>query len=41
MAVVLVAVNKCNIGKIVTVIAPQSGTGDLVLNLKEPVWLVD
>ena len=40
MAVVLDAFHKCNIGKIVTVIEPHSRTGDIVLELEEPVWLV-
>ena len=39
MAVVVDAFNKCNIGKIVTVIGLHDGSGDLALKLKEPVWL--
>lgn len=40
MAVVLDAFNKCNVGKIVAVVEPHSKTGDLVLPLKEHVWLI-
>ena len=40
MAVVLDAVHKSNIGKIVTVIELHDGLGDVVLKLEEPVWLV-
>ena len=40
MAVVLDAFNKCNIGKIVTVLELHSKTGDVILDLNEPVWLV-
>ena len=40
MAVIVDAFNKSNLGKIVTVIGLHDGAGDLVLKLKEPVWLV-
>jgi hypothetical protein len=40
MAVIVDAFNKCNLGKIVTVIGLHDGAGDLLLKLDEPVWLV-
>jgi hypothetical protein len=40
MAVIVDAFNKSNLGKIVTVIGLHDGTGDLLLKLKEPIWLV-
>ena len=40
MAVIVDAFNKCNIGKIVTVIELHDGSGELALKLKEPVWLI-